>query len=183
MKNFPLTLTVKEMIDKYKIVLATQNGKEGLMIYGIDAAKRDNAIESIKSAKEEIKAYLKAEKDEMERKARDRSERIAAIEGLKEIRDAINDLETWQYEFEKSFDDVGGLGVRPKPQYDIPGMKTRYPRAAAYLLAEEYSLKSNYELSAIGKKALDTIIYGDYSEAMIAMDKALKEFTDRHIWD
>lgn len=176
-------MTVKEMISKYRITLATQNGKEGIMVYGMDAAKRDNAVEAIKSAKDEIKDYLKAEKAEQERKAKERAERIAAIEGLNEIRSAIDDLESWQYEFEKSFEDVGGMGVRPKPQYDIPAMKAKYPRAAAYLRAEEYSLKSNYELSAIGKKALETVIYGDYSEAMATMDAEIKEFTDRHAWD
>ena len=176
-------MTANELIKKYRITLATQNGKEGIMVYGMDAAKRDNAIEAIKAAKEEIKAYLKAEKAEQERKARERAERIAAIEGLNEIRSAIDDLESWQYEFDKSFDDVGGLGVRQKPQYDIPAMKAKFPRAAAYLLAEEYSLKSNYELSAIGRKALETVIYGDYSEAMTTMDAEIKEFADRHAWD
>ena len=176
-------MTIKEMISKYRIELAVKNGVEGLMINGTAAVKRDNALETLRAMKPEIIAYIKAEKAEAERKSRERAERIAAIEGLKEIRDTIEDLNSWRYEFDKSFDDVGGLGVRPKPVYDIPSMKEKYPRAAAYLRAEEYSLKSNYELSAIGRKALETVIYGNYSEAMSTMDAEIKEFTDRHVWD
>ena len=176
-------MTINEMISKYRIELVVKNGVEGLMIKGTAAVKRDNALETLRAMKPEIIAYIKAEKAEAERKSRERAERIAAIEGLKEIKDAIEDLESWRYEFDKSFDDVGGLGVRPKPAYDIQAMREKYPRAAAYLRAEKYSLKSNYELSSIGRKALETVIYGDYTEAMEAMDAELKDFTNRHIWD
>lgn len=156
----------------------------------LKAVQRDNVKEEIREKKQQIMDYLKAERAEKEReaqeekrRAQERQARIAAIEGLKEIRDAIEDLNRWQYEFEKSFDDVGGLGVRPMPQYDIKAMREKYPHADSYLKAEDEALKSNYELSAIGRKALEEVIFGDYVKAMETMDAEIKEFTNRHMWD
>lgn len=184
-------MEIEQLIRRYSLSLGTnpKTGEEGLMA-NLDAVKRDNARNEIAEKKQQIMAYLKAERAEKEREAaeakrkeQERQERIAAIEGLKEIQDAIEDLNRWHYEFEKSFEDVGGLGVRPKPQYDLEAMRAKFHHADAYLRAEEEALKSNYELSAIGKKALDEVIFGDYKKAMENMDAEIKAFVDRHIWD
>jgi hypothetical protein len=184
-------MTIEQLVRRYtlSITINPATNQEALMA-DLGAIKRDNAKEEIKQKKAEIMAYLKDQRAEDEKRAeearqreKDRSERIKQIEGLKEIQDAIEDLERWQYEFDKSFDDVGGLGVRPKPDYDIKAMRQKYPRADAYLRAEEEYLKSNYELSAIGKRALEEVIFGDWQKAMETMDKEIKEFVDRHIWD
>ena len=184
-------MEIEQLIRKYSLSLGInpKTGEEGLMA-NLNAVKRDNARDEIAAKKQQIMEYLKAERAEKEReaaeakrKAQERQERIAAIEGLKEIQDAIEDLNRWHYEFEKSFEDVGGLGVRPMPDYDIKAMRAQYPRADAYLKAEEEAMKSNYELSAIGRKALEEVIFGDYVQAITTMDAEIKAFVDRHIWD
>lgn len=184
-------MEIEQLIRKYSLSLGInpKTGEEGLMA-NLNAVKRDNARDEISAKKQQIMAYLKAERAEKEReaaeakrKAQERQERIAAIDGLKEIQDAIEDLEQWRYEFEKSFEDIGGLGVRPKPQYDLEAMRAKFPHADAYLRAEEEALKSNYELSAIGKTALEEVIFGDYKKAMENMNAEIKAFVDRHIWD
>lgn len=184
-------MNIEQLVRRYtlSITINPATNQEALMA-DLGAIKKDNAAEEIKQKKAEIMEYLRTKRAEDEKhaeearqRAKEREERIKQIEGLKEIQDAIEDLEQWQYEFEKSFDDVGGLGVRPKPDYDIKAMRRKYHRADAYLRAEEEYLKSNYELSAIGKRALEEVIFGDWQKAMEIMDKEIKEFVDRHIWD
>lgn len=179
------TQELKDLITRYSLTLAI-NPKTGCEViysnYG-ERIKRDGAVLLIRENKPEIIACIKAEKAQAEAADKARKEAIDGIEGLKEIQAAMADLENWQYEFERSFDDVGGLGVRPKPTHDIKAMKAQYPRAAAYLRAEEYWTKTNYELSAIGKKAMEDVIFGDWEKAMEAMDTELAEFSARHAWD
>ena len=135
--------------------------------------------------KQEIVEYLKEIREAEKRAFEERERSIESIEGLKEIKDAMYDLEKWHEEFNKSFDDVGGLGVRPKPEYDFDEMYKKYPVAKAYLDAYNYSIKSNYELSAIGEKALERIInnHDEYNEAIKEMKKDLDEFANNHAWD
>lgn len=108
---------------------------------------------------------------------------VDRIEGLQEIRNAINDIDKWNAELEKSFDDVGGLGVREKPQYDFGALYAKYPQAKAYLDAEELMLKSNYELSDIGDKAMEMILNGEWEKAVTYMQEKRKAFVIRHMWD
>lgn len=184
-------MKIEQLIRRYSlsITINPATNQEALMA-NLSAIKMDNATEEIKQKKAEIMEHLRAKRAEDEKraeearqKAKERAERIKEIEGLKEIQDAIEDLEQWQYELDKSFDDVGGLGVRPKPVHDVKAMRQKYPRADAYLRAEEEYLKSNYELSAIGQRALEEVIFGDWQKAMETMEKEIKEFVDRHIWD
>ena len=109
---------------------------------------------------------------------------VNAIEGLKEIRDAEHDIENWHYEFNKSFENVGGLGVRPKPNYNFSEMYAKYPRAAAYIKADEYRNASNYRKSAIGQNALNKIVNGeDYVLVIENMEREWSEYCVEHIFD
>ena len=62
-------------------------------------------------------------------------------------------------------------------------MLERYPRAAAYLRAERESQRENFELSEIGKAAVEEIINGDYVKAIADMDAAVKAYVNRHMFD
>jgi len=172
-------MTAQEMIKHYKIELVGEN----IRILNVSEAKNDDAIAKIKAMKPEIVACLKAQIDEKIRAANERKERIDSIEGLNEIRHALDDVSSWRDEFNKSFDDVGGSGVRSKPVYDLDALYAKYPRAKAYLDAENLSLKSNYELSAIGDKAKEMVLYGDWTEAVNYMASERKAFAARHMWD
>ena len=111
-------------------------------------------------------------------------EKIEAIPGLKEIRAAMDDLKAWQKEFNDSFRDCGGLGVRAKPIYDFDKLFEAYPQAAAYLKAEKYADADNYVKSTAGEKALEAIINGaDPAETIATMESEWNEYCDKHICD
>ena len=176
---------IKEMVRRYGIFDA---GDGRLGIREAILARKENAIEDIKTAKQEILAYFAAEKAEKQRAIEERRRKIEAIPGLKEVEAAKADLAAWHREFSASFDGegaVGGLGVRPNPDYDFDALKAAYPAAFAYLAAEKEVEKENYELSAIGRKALEKIIEcpEEWAKAIEEMDAAKKAFVDRHLWD
>lgn len=183
--------TLKELISEYGISLSTEfkpgvgfvpTGK--LMVRRADLAKENGDFGAIVAAKSEIIELLTNE--EKERKEADelRRKKIDAIPGLKEIRAAMDDLKAWQKEFNDSFRNCGGLGVRAKPMYDFDSLFATYPRAAAYLKAEKYQDADNYAKSSAGEKALEAIINGaDPAETIAAMEKDWNGYCDKHIWD
>ena len=173
--------TVNELIKRYGI----RKIGDKIAVDNAFLAKKENKVEEIKSRKPEIMAILIKEEESKKRAYEERKKKIAEIEGLAEIKNAINDLKMWREEFNNSFDDVGGLDVRPKPEYDIEAMKKKYPRANAYLKAECEANKYNYQLSAIGNKALEKIINdpNGYDDAISEMEKEIEEFTKQHMFD
>lgn len=180
-------MTVKEMIDNYDIRDGATMGKPGALYIARQAeVMRDNMLNEIKTHKADIMAHFAAEREAKVNAKAAREARIKAIEGLADIKEAIADLAKWQREFNASFEGegaVGGLGVRNYPEHDIDAMMQRYPHAAAYLRAEEYANKTNYELATIGKKALEAVIEGDWQAAMAQMDKDIDAYTTRNMWD
>lgn len=183
--------TSQELIKAYGISLATEykpgvgfvpTGK--LMVRRADLAKKNGDFNVIVAAKSEIIALLAAEETARKEAEELRRAKIAAIPGLKEIRAAIADLKAWQKEFNDSFRECGGLGVRAKPMYDFDELYATYPRAAAYLKAEQYGDADNYVKSAAGEKALEAIINGaDPAETIAAMEAEWNGYCDKHIWD
>ena len=168
-------MTAAEMIERY--ALFHRGGRIGSQNMWL--VNKDNAIPMIKEHKDEI---IKELDRRIEMSIR-RDELIDEIEGLKEIRKAMKDLLSWHREFEASFDDVGGMGVRNRPQYDIAAMRKEYPRADAYLRAEVMAAKANYSLAAAGKKAMDMVIFGDYQEANKYMDEQNRKFVEQNCWN
>lgn len=188
-------MTIEKMIDLYDIRLQTEfkNGKfvptGWVGIYNTTRLEKDNAKDEILSHKDEIKALLFKRYDDEQRAREERKAKIAAIPGLKEIEDAIEDLTKWHEEFNRSFDErygagCGGLGVRAKPQYDLDAMRVQYPRAAAYLEMQDWSQKEFIEQAIIGKKALEKIINDDnWEQAVADAKKELDDYITAHIWD
>lgn len=173
-------MTVKELVERFGIT-KIGNG----MISVPKSAESISASDEIKSKKAEIIAYLSAKEEEKKRAREERKAKIDAIEGLKEIRAALEDLSAWDREFEKSFENCGGFGVRKKPEYDLDGLFKNYPIAYAYLKAEENAYSNNYEIAAIGHKALETIINDpqNYENAIAEMKREISEFVKRHVFD
>ena len=175
-------MDIKELIEKYEISLYGEDkiqARNGVLV------KKNGAEGIIREKKPEIMAYLKNEEETKKRAAQERKNKINAIEGLAKIQNAIEEQKKWWSEFDRAMNSEDGrVRMKEKPKDNIAELKQKYPRAAAYLLAEAESLKSNYELSAIGKKALEAIINGDdYKEVMNKMETEQKEFVNRHIWD
>ena len=183
-------MTIQEIIDRYDIRLDVRY-TEGKMvrtgrIYVKDVRlmEKDNAQETIRDHKEAILAVLNKKFDDARRAEEERQKKIDGIEGLKTLQSALNDMENWRDEFHKSFEDVGGLGVHPKPQYDIEELKRRYPRAAAYLLLESWMYSDHDVKSNAGRNAREKIINGeDYNAAIQAMKAEWKQYTQEHMMD
>lgn len=176
-------MTVEEMVRKYNVKLAS-GGRIG--IYNADRAKKDKMVDIIVAAKPEIVAYLTAEKEATERAATERKAKIAAIEGLKEIQDAIMEHENYRYKFNRMMEDEFNDGVNPptKPQSDIGALKKKYPRAAAYLKADSYAMAANYAKAGAGSTARERIINGeDYEKVIADMEKEWSDYCNEHIWD
>ena len=184
-------LTPRGLIYAYDITLATDlipgkgfvpNGK--LRIGRVANAKRDGNWDAIVASKPEIIEILTNDADAQRKTAAERQAKIDAIPGLSEIRAAMADLAAWRAEFERSFDECGGLGVRPRPQYDMDALYKAYPSAAAYLEAEAMANASHYAKAAAGQRALERIINGE--DAAAALSDARAEWgahATAHMWD
>lgn len=172
---------IKTIISKYNIRIGG-NGTQLAMQNSI--AKNPEDFAFVKSHKDEIIAFIRKEEETKKKAFEEYQAKIKAIEGLDEIRNALADTEDWRNEFNASFSDVGGLGVRPKPQYDFKAMYAKYPRARAFLKAESYEYASNYAKSSAGRKAKERIINGeDYAKAIEDMESEWKAHCNEHIWD
>lgn len=53
------------------------------------------------------------ERNEQERFRKERQQKIAAMEGLAELKAAYRELKDWEIKFGKTFDDIKGPGIRP----------------------------------------------------------------------
>ena len=183
-------MTADELIKTYRIVLDCQwnvktrrNEPTGrLCVCESLRAKSDGVIDEIKAHKTEIIDILTAEANAKKEAAADRQRRIDAIEGLKEIVEARNKAHEWHVYFIKAMD-RGDSVLRSEPKYDFDAAYQKYPKAAAYLKAQSMANKRNDELSAIGRKAVDGILYGDWKAALETMDAEQKAFTDAHTRD
>lgn len=178
-------MNTQEMIQRYRIALKLdEHGQptDTLLVYRADKA----ALAAIKAAKPEIVAALLAQREAGLRAEQEREAKIDAIPGLREIEAARADLVNWKLEFDASFDgeNGGGVGVRPKPKYDMAALNEKYPRAKAYLNAQDFAASANDAKAAAGRKALEAIINGeDYERAVSAMEAEWKSHVASHIWD
>lgn len=177
-------MNTQELIQRYRIALKIdEHGQPtgNLVVYRADKA----ALAAIKAAKPEIVAILLAQREADLRAEQERQAKIDAIPGLREIKAARADLVNWKLEFDASFDgESGGVGVRPKPKYDMDALHAKYPRAKAYLDAEDFAASDNDAKAAAGRKALEAIINGaDYERAVSTMEAKWKSHVASHIWD
>lgn len=110
------------------------------------------------------------------------------IPGLAEAQSLIDEWDKYQTAFKASFEGenaVGGMTDAKKPKITVEDYLKDHPAAAAYLQAEEESLKTNYELAAIGKRALDAIKANpdEYATAIERMKEDLHKYSEAHMWD
>lgn len=178
-------MNTQDLIQRYRIALKLdEHGQPNgnLVVYRADKA----ALAAIKAAKPEIVAALLAQREAGLRAEQERQAKIDAIPGLREIKAARANLVNWKLEFDASFDgeNGGGVGVRPKPKYDMDALHAKYPRAKAYLDAQDFAASDNDAKAAAGRKALVAIINGkDYERAVSTMEAEWKSHVASHIWD
>lgn len=178
-------MNAQELIQRYKIALKIdEHGQPtgNLVVYRADKT----ALAAIKAAKPEIVSMLLEQREAGIRAEQEQQKKIDAISGLREIETARADLVNWKLEFDASFDSEngGGVSVRPKPEHDMDAMYAKYPRAKAYLDAQDFAGSENAAKSAAGQKALEAIINGeDHELALSAMVAEWKSHVASHIWD
>ena len=178
-------MNAQELILRYRISLVLDGYGEptgNLRVYRAD----NPGLAAIKAAKSEIVAVLLQQREAGIRAEQERRREIDAIPGLREIEAARADLVNWKLEFDVSFDgeNGGGVGVRPKPKHDMDAMYAQYPRAKAYLDAQEFAASENDAKSASGRKALESIINGEnHEQAIAAMNSEWGAHCEAHLWD
>lgn len=180
-------MTIEEMIKDYEIEPITYGANAGKIIVRYppkNAADRAKLMATLP----EIKKYLadRQAAEDAERARRDAN--VALITGLKEIEDLREALVEWYDAFNRSFDGkyaCGGMGVGPKPEGDEKTLLKQYPQAAAYLRVKRETESANYELMAIGKRALNRFEDApeNWEKIVSDMDKEISEFSDQHAWD
>ena len=173
-------MNVNELIKKYELQILEQNGKRGVHACKnpTDTDKRD-----IISNMEAILVELDRRESEKNHAYEEREKKINAIEGLQEIRNAIDEIDCYKSEFDRVWE--SGESVYPsKPKVDVAALKAKYPRAAAYLKAESYSMSSYLPKYSSGTKALERIQKGENYPAVIQdMENEVKRETEAHLWD
>lgn len=178
-------MNTQELIQRYKITLKIdEHGQPtgNLVVYRAEKA----ALAAIKAAKPEIVAALLEQRETALRAEQERQKKIAAVPGLREIEAARADLVNWKLEFEASFDgeNGGGVGIRPKPKYDMDALYAKYPRAKAYLEAKDFAESDNDAKAAAGRKALEAIINGEnHEQAIHTMNSEWAAHCEAHLWD
>lgn len=151
----------------------------------IVAYMRANKPAILQYLEEQEAAQARAEQEAAKARA-ERDAKIQAIPGLAEIERARADLAAWREEWEASFDGLGGggIGVRPKPKYDLKAMYDQYPKAVAYINAREYSRSENIAKASAGEVAMKKILDGeDYNVAVTEMEAAWAKYCMDHVWD
>lgn len=162
-------MTTQEMISKYNITL---HNDTQIAVGRNPKSLKPAEKQALVDAKPEILAYLKAEKQAKEYAAKARTAAINAIEGLDAIRKAMHQ----EYLYDKAFNRMmesedGCINPPAPPKVSSDELKQEYPRAAAYIKADDWATSSNMERRIPGKKALERIINGeDYNIAIADMD-------------
>lgn len=178
--------TVETLISKYGLYLADKDGQDAVGVKPAYAKwfVKENAKELVIAHKAQIIDCLKARAESEKVSAEERAAKIAAIPGLAEIKAAIDDEYEWRGEYEDAMESEDEtIHLRPRPSVDIAALRAKYPQASAYLTAEAMSHRSNYEYAAIGRKALEMVINGDYQGAVEYMDARKKQLCAEHAWD
>lgn len=173
---------IEKIIKKYNI----SSKDEKIRIPGnyANAAKADGVIDIVKANKAEFLNVLSMRELESAAKHEERKRRIATIEGLEEIERCKSDWNKWHEAFEHMMNTGSSIMTVSVPNEKEEDLRKKYPRANAYLIARGYANKSNYEISGIGSKALERIIFEDHYEQVIAdMEKELSELCKEHMWD
>lgn len=113
---------------------------------------------------------------------KEREHKAQEIEGLQILREIKEDAENWICEQYVAEQEGTVDALRPRPDYDAACKK--YPRAAAYLIAEQTANGNYYDLASFGAKALNRILDGEDCEKVIADMRAEKErYTHLPVWE
>ena len=113
-----------------------------------------------------------------EEQIEERRAKIAAIEGLDEIKAAV--AASVKYHYAKMLFERGDIEIEDVPKNnpnEISNLEKRYPRAAAYLEAERWISTKNPVKVRLGSRAIEKILNGEDPYAVLdEMSKGLDAF-------
>lgn len=178
-------MKIEEIVKKYKVSLynpsaeyrAENNLPDGELLYveNIDLLKSDDMSDYIREHKQEIIDFLK-----------EKEAKISSIPGLKEIETAENERQNFRHNFNAAFDSENAAGIQANlkmPDSDPTALRKKYPQADAYLQMKALAGSYNFELSAIGNKAIEMVVDGDWQEALKYADHEQQKLVEKHQWD
>jgi len=180
-------MTAEELISRYGIIIPAGNEKK-IRTTEPELVEREGAAAAIKAHAKEIYNILKARKAAEEKADEEHKAKVNAIPGFRKVMAAYFDMWKYNDEWEDSFNDVGGLGVRPAPKYNFKEMREEYPQAFAYIRAMKMEEKSGLE--TVAREAMEQILNGNWEQAVENMNKAEEiekkreaEYLNSHMWD
>lgn len=166
MKDFK-NMAIDDFVKHFRISLAS-NGRDLIVKQNIPQWRTCATV--CVGRKAEAVDYLKAKAaaEKAEREAR-RPENIIA--GLGELRSAIDKIAAYDAAYNRVWES-GDVRYPNAPDIDLDSLKAKYPRAAAYLKAEDWSCASHYVKSVAGDKARKRILAGeDYVKVIAEMER------------
>ena len=171
-----------ELIAEFGLKLGYKDGKPGFRVTRKVSPKQ---IEQIKARKDEIIDELLKREAAEKAAAAARESKINAIEGLKELEAAINAQDDYHHEINRRFENEALSSILPaQPKANIKELKEKYPRAAAYIKAENWKYANNYAKVAAGQKALERIINGENHEQVLAdMEAEWDAHREENMWN
>lgn len=172
---------MRKLIKDWNMKVVVVDGEERIQARPQSQQELNKYGEWVKANKNVLIAEIKAiENERVERDAK-----IQAIEGLKELKAAIAAQEQYEYERQKRWESESLSSILPKPpQVDVEELKTKYPKAWAYIRAEGWANARHYAKAAAGRVALERIINGENHDQVIAeMEAEWNAYTKQHIWD
>ena len=173
-------LTVEELVRLCEIIDAG-DGRLGCR----NRMQAQKHLEELKAKRLDILQYLADKKAAEETARKERKAKIEAIAGLKELEAAINDEANYHGEVNRRFENEMLSSILPtQPKTNMKELKEKYPRAAAYIKAENWKYASNYAKSGAGEKALERIINGENHEQVLAdMEAEWDAHREENMWN
>jgi len=155
-------MTAKDLIKKYNIQYHTDTT--------LQVGRKPSAtdLQAIKDNKPEILAILIAEKKAKDDAREAREKAIAGIDGLDALRKAIDAEYAYSREVNRRFEDESLSSFMPGKPASSDDLKKQYPRAAAYIKAENWTMSGNVDKYSAGQKALERIINDENHVTVIA---------------
>lgn len=173
----------KELVKRYNIYVKLINGEKVIASQMVKALKSNKSdFELVKSIKDVIINVIESQDRAKENLAKKKKLQENAIEGLQELRNAISDNDRYFYQNQKYIAN-GLIGEAPtEPSQDVNELRSRFPRANAYLLADSWSYSRNYKKMALGKQAKEKIRNGrNYNNVIKWMETEWSDYCNQNI--
>ena len=171
-------MTAQELITQCLIKLHGDDALAVNLPKGLTKTQKTKMIADLTAAKSEIIAILKADIKDKEDAYQAKEKAIAGIEGLTELKKAINAEYAYYREFNRRMEDEALSSFAPAPpKVKAEDLKAQHPRAAAYVKAENWTMAGHYAKGAAGQKAVSRILSGeDYIKVIADMEAEWSDY-------